>query len=140
MVLATGHISPAEIFALFEEATKLGIRKLLVTHPLDPEFSDQVPSMDEIKRLVAMGAIIELTFVCHLPTEFSRNPKHTAAAIKEIGAEHCIISTDLGLFMYNPPPVEGMRMFIASLMRNGITDKEIELMAKVNPSKLLGLD
>ena len=140
MVLATGHISPEEIFALVEEALRLGINKLLITHPLDKEFSDRVPSMEELKRLAAMGAIIEHTFVAHLPTEFSRNPAHTVEAIRELGAEHCIISTDLGLFTYNPPPAEGMRMFIATLLRHGMAPEEIELMAKVNPAKLLGLD
>lgn len=140
MVLGTGHISPEEIFALTEEALKMGINKIVITHPLDKEFSDRTPSMDELKRLAAMGAIIEHTFVCHLPTEFSRNPSHTVEAIRELGAEHCIISTDLGLFTFNPPPAEGFRMFIATLLRHGIKPEEIELMAKVNPAKLLGLD
>ena len=139
MVLATGHISPEEIFALVEEALRIGITKLLITHPLDKEFSDRVPTMDELKQLACMGAIIEHTFVCHLPTEFSRNPAHTVEAIRELGAEHCIISTDLGLFTHNPPPAEGFRMFIATLIRHGITGEEIELMAKLNPAKLLGL-
>jgi len=140
MVLCSGHISPAEIFALFEQALRIGIQKLVVTHPLDKEFSDVIPSMEELKRLAGMGALIEHTFVCHLPTEFCRSPVHTVEAIREIGAEHCIISTDLGLFTYNPPPVEGYRMFIAALLRNGITPEEIELMAKINPAKLLDLD
>ena len=140
MVLATGHISTEEIFALFEEALKVGIRKLVVTHPLDKEFSNKTPDMEEMKQLAAMGAILEHTFVCHLPTEFSRNPAHTVAAIKELGAENCIISTDLGLFTFNPTPVEGFRLFIASLLRSGCTPDEIELMAKVNPARLLGLD
>ena len=139
MVLATGHISPAETFALFDAALKLGIQKLVVTHPLDVEVSDQVPTIEEQKRLAGMGAYIEHTFVFHLPTEFCHNPVHTVEAIREIGAEHCIISTDLGLFTYNPPPAEGFRMFIATLLRNGMTPEEIELMAKVNPSKLLNL-
>lgn len=139
MVLATGHISPAEILALTDAALGFGIRKLVITHPFDKEVSDQVPSMEELKRLAALGAFIEHTFVFHLPTEFSRNPAHTVEAIREIGAEHCIISTDLGLFTYNPPPAEGFRMFIAALLRHGMTAEEIELMAKVNPAKLLGL-
>jgi predicted metal-dependent phosphotriesterase family hydrolase len=31
-------------------------------------------------------------------------------------------------------------MFIALLLKNGVTEHEIELMAKVNPAKLIGLD
>jgi imidazolonepropionase-like amidohydrolase len=60
-------------------------------------------------------------------------------AIRNVGAEHCIIGTDLGQ-AFNPTPAEGMRMFIALLLKNGISEREIELMAKVNPAKLLGLD
>jgi imidazolonepropionase-like amidohydrolase len=59
--------------------------------------------------------------------------------IRAVGAQHCIISTDLGQ-CDNPPAAEGMRMFIALLLKNGITQDEIELMAKINPAKLLGLD
>ncbi len=140
MVLGTGHISPEETFALVEEALGLGIRKIIITHPLDKEFSDRVPSMEQLKKLADMGAFIEHTFVAHLPTEFCHDPIHTVEAIREIGAEHCIISTDLGLFTFNPPPAEGFRLFIATLLRKGMTPEEIELMAKINPAKLLGLN
>jgi len=140
MVLATGHISPEEIFALFEGAKKHGIEKFIITHPTDKEFSDRAPGMDELKDLAAGGAVIEFTFVAHLPTEFCRNPVQTVEDIRAIGAERCIISTDLGLFSFNPPAAEGFRLFISSLLRNGITPEEIELMAKVNPAKLLGLE
>jgi hypothetical protein len=59
--------------------------------------------------------------------------------IRAVGAKQCIIGTDLGQ-LFNPPPVEGMRMFLWTLLKNGITEDEINLMAKINPGKLLGLD
>jgi hypothetical protein len=49
------------------------------------------------------------------------------------------MSTDLGQY-YNPSPAEGMRMFIALLLKYGISAAEIEFMAKKNPAKLLDLD
>jgi len=49
------------------------------------------------------------------------------------------MSTDLGQY-YNPTPAEGMRMFMALLLKNGISEREIEYMAKENPAKLLGLN
>jgi hypothetical protein len=49
------------------------------------------------------------------------------------------MSTDLGQ-SYNPPAPEGMRMFIATLLRKGLKAEEIETMVKTNPAKLLGLD
>jgi len=46
------------------------------------------------------------------------------------------MSTDLGQ-PYNLPPAEGMRLFIATFLRKGLTSEEIELMVKVNPARLL---
>jgi predicted TIM-barrel fold metal-dependent hydrolase len=138
MILASGHISPRETFALMEEAKSMGIWKLIVTHALTTQ--GVVPfTLEDQKRLAQMGAYIEHTYVGFLPTDFRSDPKPMVEAIKYVGAEHCIMSTDLGQY-YNPPAAEGMRMFIALLLKNGITDHEIELMVKVNPAKLLRLD
>lgn len=139
MVLASGHISPAETFALVDEARKEGIEKLVITHPSDVEFVDQAFSLEEQQKLARMGAFIEQTFVALLPSEFCHDPVERVKAIKAIGAEHCIMSTDLGQY-WNLPPTEGMRLFISTLLFKGVTPEEIELMAKVNPARLLGLD
>jgi hypothetical protein len=138
MVLANGHISPLETFALVDAAQAIGISKIIITHGLWV-YGMEPFSLEELRRLGQMGAFIEHCYVGFLPTDFRDDPQHMVKAIRYIGAEHCIISTDLGQY-YNPPPAEGMRMFIALLLKNGITEHEIELMAKVNPAKLLDLD
>ena len=138
MVLANGHISPRETFALFTAAQKKGITRLVVTHGLWTNGLVRF-TLDELKQLGQMGAFIENCYVGFLPTDFRNDPKPMADAIKYIGAEHCIMSTDLGQY-YNPSPAEGMRMFIALLLKYGISAPEIEFMAKKNPAKLLGLD
>lgn len=86
-----------------------------------------------------MGAFIEFTLIGILPNEFCHDPAQIAQTIKTIGPEHCIVSTDLGQ-PQNPLPVEGMRLFIATLLHHGITQKEVELMIKSNPASLLDLD
>ena len=138
MVLANGHVSPHETFALFEAAQAMGITKLVVTHGLWINGSVQF-TVDELKKFGQMGAYIEHCYVGFMPTDFRNDPKPMMDAIKYIGAEHCIMGSDLGQY-YNPPPAEGMRMFIALMYKNGITAPEIELMAKKNPAKLLDLD
>ena len=138
MVLANGHISPRETFALVEAAQKKGITKLVITHGLWTNGMVRF-TLDELKQLGQMGAYIENCYVGFLPTDFRNDPKPMADAIKYIGAEHCIMSTDLGQY-YNPSAAEGMRMFIALLLKYGISAPEIEFMAKKNPAKLLGLD
>jgi hypothetical protein len=138
MVLANGHISPRETFALVEAAQKIGITKVIITHGLWVNGKEPF-KLEELYRLGQMGAYIEHCYVGFLPNELREDPQPMVKAIKHIGAEHCIISTDLGQY-YNPPPAEGMRMFMALLLKHGITENEIMLMAKVNPSKLLDLD
>ena len=119
-------------------AQKKGIKRLVVTHGLWTNGLVRF-TLDELKQLGQMGAFIENCYVGFLPTDFRNDPKPMADAIKYIGAEHCIMSTDLGQY-YNPSPAEGMRMFIALLLKYGISAPEIEFMAKKNPAKLLGLD
>lgn len=139
MVLASGHISPAETFALFGEAKKAGIQKLVVTHASNAEVVDEALSLEDQKKLASMGACIEHTAVDIMPSDFGHNPAGMVEVIKATGAEHCILSTDMGMAQ-TLLPTEGMRLFVSSLLRYGITPEEIELMVKVNPSRLLGLD
>ena len=139
MVLASGHMSPEEIFALVEEARKKNIDKIVITHPSDGEFMEKTLSIEELRRLAGMGTYIEQTVVTLLPTEFRHDPGERVEMIKGIGVENCIMSTDLGQY-WNPPPAEGMRFFMAILLRNGLKEKDIEVMAKDNPSRLLGLE
>ncbi len=139
MILATGHISPYETFAVIKEAQRIGIKKIVITHPTDKEFAEKLLTLEELQQLAKMGAFVEFTLVGMLPNEFCHDPAQIAKIIKSIGPEHCIISTDLGQ-PQNPLPVEGMRLFIATLLHHGINQKEVELMAKVNPAILLDLD
>ena len=42
--------------------------------------------------------------------------------------------------MYNPPPPEGFRIFIESLLTEGVSEDAIRTMAHQNPARLLDLD
>ena len=139
MVLATGHISPQEIFALVEEAQRIGIKKIVITHPTDKEFMEKVLTIEELQQLAKAGAFIEFTIIGILPNEFGHDPAQLVQVIHTLGAERCIVSTDLGQ-PQNPLPVEGMRLFISTLLHHGITPEEIELMVKKNPAELLDLN
>jgi hypothetical protein len=138
IVLASGHVSPREIFALAEEAQKIGFTKLVVTHALQGALTNVLLSNDEIKQLASGGVYIEHSFWDILPTMNAYDPLRIVELVKTIGAEHSIMSTDLGQ-SYNPPAPEGMRLFIGTLLRKGLNERQIELMVKTNPAKLLGL-
>jgi hypothetical protein len=138
IVLASGHMSPTETFVLEEEARRLGIDKFVITHPLDHEFFSQAFSKQDLIQLAKNGAFIECTFLALQASEFRHDPAEMVDVIKTVGADKCIMSTDLGQ-IWNPLPVEGLRMFIVTLLKYGITEDEINLMTKTNPGKLLGL-
>jgi hypothetical protein len=139
MVLASGHMSPAETIILEAEARRIGINKFVITHPLDHEFFSQAFTKQDLVQLAANGAYVECTFLSFMASEFRHDPAHMVDIIRTVGARQCIMSTDLGQ-SFNPMPVEGMRMFIVTLLKYGISGDEIETMVKTNPAKLLGLD
>jgi hypothetical protein len=62
-----------------------------------------------------------------------------AEAVKAVGAQHCILSTDLGQ-TGNPIHPDGYILLVAGLKAEGISQEEIELMLKRHPGKLLGLE
>ena len=138
MVLATGHVSAPEAFTLVDEAREKGITKIIATHPLTTVVGATL-SIEEQQQMAKKGAFIEYCFVDTMPLADRLDPKKIAEAVRAVGAEHCILTTDFGQ-NHNPPPAEGMRMMIATMLRCKLTVEEIETMIKSNPAKLLGLE
>ena len=145
LVLETGHISPQEVMAVVGQARILNIKNILITHAMA-----DVPglSLENMQTAAATGAFLELAFVNDLMGENAADEGHRnwhqvsidrmAAAIKLIGAEHFILSTDLGR-KPDPLPAEGYKLFVEKLMGEGISQREIDLMSKENPARLLGI-
>lgn len=136
MVLCKGHMSFAETGALFAEAANKGITKLVNTHPLSDSWGKFTP--EQIRTLAGMGAYTELVFGNLMPRLGSLDPSDYVDLVHELGAERCIMSTDLAQCM-DPTPAEGMRFFIGTMLQFGCTEQEIEWMVKKNPAGLLDL-
>jgi hypothetical protein len=126
MVLATGHATPEEHLLLAREGRRQGLQVLL-THPGD------IPQLAEAAQL---GAFIELTASNVYKTEAAR--EKGAAFVKKVGAEHIIVSTDCGQ-TGNVYPTDCLVLTARGLRAHGVTQRELDLMYKVNPAKLLGL-
>ncbi len=131
LVLATGHLKPDEIFLLLDYAKSLKIKKVIVNHPLTGVVG---ASIDEQKEM-STHAYLEHCFVACMEKHDNLDPKIMAGAIKEVGPERCIMATDFGQ-AHNPAPVEGMKMFIDSMLEYGIKKTGIKKMCAENPSKL----
>ena len=142
LIMATGHLSPKEIKLLVPEAKKLGVKNILITHAMAiaPGLS-----IEQMSELVQMGAILELCYFSFLSGQNASGESNKltiedmAQAIKQIGAKHFILSSDLGQ-ADTPKPPDGLRIFIELLMEKGISPDEINWMIKTNPSQLLGIE
>ncbi len=137
MVVGTGHISVPEIYAIVAEAKRIGI-PVTVTHPLITVAGTTL-SLKQQQELTGKGAYIEHTFVLCMASMQGLNPLVVTEHIKAVGAEHCILSTDFGQD-HNPSPPEGFRMMLATMLKSGLSERELETVTRVNPAKLLGLD
>jgi len=136
IILGTSHCSEEESRILIDEAFRRGVKKILITHP-----HNEVPSLSLEAQLefARKGAYLEHCFLPTTPMFFNARMKDVIEAIRKAGPERCVLATDFGQ-VFNPSPVEALRMFILSLMNQGITREEIDIMVRKNPAKLLGLD
>jgi hypothetical protein len=145
LVLATGHIQPSDALLLTSEAHRMGVKRMVVTHPVLQ--GTTVAQMQEEARngayleftanpIIPAGQNGSLTIIPNTPTH---KPEEWAADIRAIGAEHIIMSGDFGGPSF-PPFVLGWETAIAALKGVGITDAEIKLMSSQNPAHLLGMD
>lgn len=135
LVLATGHSSAEEGLMLLREGRRQGVQRMVVTHAINPVIGMNVAQMQEAAML---GAFIEFVGGSPVAADASARYDRFADAIRKIGPEFCILSSDLGQ-MGNPLPADGFGAFLAALRARGFTEQEIDRMAKQNPARLLGL-
>jgi hypothetical protein len=139
LVLATGHNSPEEVLLMVKEARALGV-PVLVTHPL---LSSVGMNIAQMKQAVQMGAYLEFVSIFTLNEKLT---KEYVEAIRAIGPQYCIVSSDKGQGRgdegHDAPaqsPVEGLSEAAQALRKHGFTDAELAMMFRSNPAKLLGL-
>src|SRR5579872_5658444 len=136
LLLETGHSSAEEALQIVREARKQGVRHIVVTHAMLAPVRMSVPQM---KEAASMGAYIEFVYNALVgPNKMFDMPEY-AAAIRQVGPEHVILSSDLGQ-AGNPLHPDGLLAFFAGLKQQGFTDAEIALMSRTNPARALGLE
>ncbi len=136
IILATGHLSVPEIKVVVDAAVAAGVRKILVNHP---ELWLMAMSIEDQRELAAKGAMLER---CLRSATTSTNQgvtvRQIAEEIRAVGAASTVMSTDYGQKDAGPA-AEGMLEFIEAMLECGISPEDVEMMAKVNPAKLLGI-
>jgi hypothetical protein len=135
LVLATGHVSPQEGLMLLREGRRQGVQHMVVTHAMNPPVLMDVPQMQEAAKL---GAFIEFVGGSLASADAASRIDRFADAIRKIGPEFCILSSDLGQ-KGNALPPDGFGAFILALRAKGLTEQDLDRMSKQNPARLLGL-
>jgi Family of unknown function (DUF6282) len=132
LVLATGHLSPNQIFQVLDQARSMNIKRLIVNHPLTRVVGATMDEQKEMSRL----AYLEHCWVATMPQHDGLDPARIYDAIMEVGAKRCVLATDFGQ-IHNPSPVVGMSMMIEYLLDQGVSWNNIDTMCRENPEKLL---
>jgi hypothetical protein len=135
LVLATGHVSPDEALLLLREGRQQGVRHMIVTHAMNEPVLMNIPQMQEAARL---GAFLEFVGGSLAGPEAAARMDRFADAIRKVGSDFCVLSSDLGQ-KGNALPPDGFGQFLAALQSKGFTREEIERMSKRNPAQLLNL-
>jgi hypothetical protein len=134
-ILSSGHMPPAEIFAVFKAARAAGVEKLIVAHP---DFIVDL-SHDQACELAKMGAFIE-----HEANMWARNRperpiENLVAWIRDVGPEHTTIGSDTGQAT-SPTAAEVFGSVAQLLVDNGVAERDVRRMLSDNPGSLLGVN
>lgn len=137
LILATGHNSPPEVKLMVKEAVRVGVKHIIITHPL-LDIVEMEPK--EIKELVESGPEIYAEFTSQFGNPGARPEvvKLYAETIRLVGPEHSFISSDTGQINSNWQP-DALANCAKVLRANGFTEHELDLMLKINPAKILGI-
>jgi hypothetical protein len=135
LVLETGHSSAEEGLMIVREGKRAGVEHMAVTHAMLPPVGMNVAQM---KAAAAEGAYLEFVYNALIGPKKAFDWPEYSAAIRAVGPEHCIISSDLGQ-AGNPLHPDGLSAFFEGLRKQGFSAQEIAIMVKKNPAALLGL-
>jgi hypothetical protein len=135
LVLATGHPTAEEALMELREGQKQGVKHMVVTHAMMAPIH---MSDAQMRQAAQMGAYIEFVYNGLIGGYKEFTFKDYARAIRYVGVDHCILSSDMGQ-PTNPMHPDGLLLLFKGLEEQGITKAEIYRMAKDNPAHLLGL-
>lgn len=126
LVLATGHLSAAEIVIVVRAAVAAGVRRVVVTHP---EFPSQRLTVDQQIELAQLGAFMERCFTTPFTGKVAWDTM--IEAILEVGPEHSLLSSDLGQ-PFNPAVEDGLALMADYLLADGVSEDDVRTMAVTN--------
>jgi hypothetical protein len=92
----------------------------------------------QMQEAAKLGAFIEFVGGSLASGDDGARIRRFVDAIRLIGPASCILSSDLGQ-AGNPLPTDGFATFLLAMRAGGLSEEDVDLMAKKNPARLLGL-
>lgn len=136
VVLSAGHLNIREIWPLFEEARKRGVKRLLVNHPTYVVDA----TLDDMRQLASEGVFMEHSMCMWVPgSKFKFYDDQFLRQVIETGTvDLTILGSDLGQ-QGNPSIAEGFRNVIGQLLDLEYSDQDIRKLTSGNASRLMNL-
>jgi hypothetical protein len=134
MVLASGHISPLEIFTLKRYIDRETIDvKLLVNHAFF-----RVPSLSpgQIRELIGPRVWFETVYLEISPMVRAATPAQIAEAVGSMPEAQWVMASDSGQ-KHNPPSPKALETFARELSAHGVEEAALVKMLRDNPRRLL---
>ncbi|MFC0529186.1 DUF6282 family protein [Phytohabitans kaempferiae] len=131
-VLATGHVSAAEIAWLLPVARRLGVRRVLLTHPT---FTVPAIPVPQAADLAGQGVYVEITAyqLLHQP---GCSARMLAELVKAVPADRLVLSSDAGQ-PDSPPPPDALAELTDRLTGEGADRAVLTAALTDNPERLL---
>ena len=136
LVMETGHNTSQVVLMLIREGKRQGVKHIVVTHAMMAPIHMNISQM---KEAASMGAYIEFVHNGLIGSYKEFTSENYAKAMHAVGAEHCIVASDMGQAT-NPVHTEALKIFYDGLLKAGVTQNELDLMARQNPKALLDLN
>ncbi len=134
MVMATGHISPAELEPVISAAREAGVKRIIITHP---EFPTTHLDIETQKKLQRYDVYFERCFTTPHTAKCSWD--ETLDNIKEVGPSSTIVATDLGQTT-NPGIEDGFQIYIDHMLEAGFSEAQIKQVTQHNAASILGAE
>lgn len=135
-VLATSHLSYAEIKPLIVRAKAEGVANVVITHPF---YKAPGLNMEQLKELVDLGGIAELGYCDYSAMWHVGFIEEVVEAVNVLGAENCVLVSDCGQ-RHNPLPSEALRVYAQTVFEKGVSEEDVYTMIRDVPARILGLD
>jgi len=134
-ILATGHVSAAEHYAVVTDFARRG--KVLLTHATE-DLAGPKLTPQQCRELAELGAWVELCAMTCIGALATKTVAEMVETIRAVGPERITLGTDFGQKI-NPHPAAGLQTYADALFAEGISEPDIRQMACTNPCALLSI-